>query len=66
MKKCPYCGSDYGYFIKYIVEQEFYYTFADEADGSNDGEEIIKYFANRKKMFCRECGKYIGMKVAVE
>jgi len=53
MKKCKYCGSDYGVYTKIRGFQD--YSF----DGEPEGYEIDQ-LTESKSVYCRKCHKRLG------
>ena len=53
MVKCPYCGSDEGYYVTETIRRELYFTFDNEPNFSS--EDSVVYAGKRKR--CMNCQK---------
>lgn len=53
MDKCPFCGSDEGYYMTETVRRDLYFTFDDEPNYSS--EDSLIYRGKRKR--CMNCEK---------
>lgn len=59
MKKCPYCGSNSGYYMYERVHRSLMFDFDDEPDGAS--EDITDYSGKRK--YCLDCHKILPKKL---
>ena len=57
--KCPYCGSEKGYYCKERVHRFLFFTFDDDADGAT--ENITEWESKRR--YCRNCEKILPRKM---
>ena len=55
MKKCPYCGSDAGYYMTETIRRDLYFTFDDEPNYSSD--DVAVYIGKRKR--CASCHRIL-------
>lgn len=59
MKKCPYCGSDEGYYMYERVHRSLFFDFYDEPIGAS--EDVADYSGTRK--YCLNCHKILPKKL---
>lgn len=57
--KCPYCGSEDGYYIVEKVHRTLLFTFDDEPDGASD--DYSDWESRRK--YCRYCNRILPRKM---
>lgn len=57
--KCPYCGSDAGYYMIERVHRSLMFDFFDEPDGAS--EDFEDYTGKRK--YCRDCHRILPKKM---
>lgn len=55
LKKCPFCGSEKGYYSLERIHRYLLFDFNDIPDGST--EDITEYCGKRK--YCRNCDKIL-------
>ena len=55
MTKCPYCGSDEGYYMTETIKRDLYFTFEDEPNYASDDSPV--YIGTRKR--CAKCRKVL-------
>nr|DAT27069.1 MAG TPA: ISL3 zinc-finger of transposase IS204/IS1001/IS1096/IS1165 [Bacteriophage sp.] len=60
--KCPFCGSEEGYYMKEIVHRFLYFTFDGEPNGAS---EDITDFAGKRR-FCANCQMILPKKMFKE
>lgn len=53
--KCPYCGSDSGYYMLERVHRSLMFDFSGEPDGSS--EDVTDYSGKRK--YCQGCDRIL-------
>lgn len=59
MKRCPYCGSDSGYYMYERVHRGLMFDFNDEPIGAT--EDVTEYAGKRK--YCVNCHKILSEKL---
>lgn len=57
--KCPYCGSQEGYYEFERVHRALYFAFDDEPDGAS--EDITDWCGKRK--YCTSCHRVLPRKM---
>lgn len=57
--KCPFCGSEEGYYMIERVHRGLFFTFDDEPCGS--GEDVADWVGKRK--YCLKCKKILPEKL---
>ena len=56
--KCPYCGSDDGYYTKEQVRGSIYYHFNfDGSEADNESMYNLLTYAGGKYAYCAHCNK---------
>lgn len=59
MKKCPFCGSEKGYYIYEKVHRALFFTYDDEPNGST--EDVEDYVGKRR--YCEDCRNILPRKM---
>ena len=59
LKKCPFCGSDSGYYMIETVHRGLYFNYDDAPLGSS--EDITVYSGKRRR--CVDCNKILPQKM---
>ena len=57
--KCPFCGSEKGYYMTERVHRDLFFTFDDEPCGST--EDVADWEGKRK--YCSNCDKILPPKL---
>ena len=57
--RCPYCGSETGYYVIENVHRGLLFTFDDEPDGAT--EDVEDRCGKRK--YCRDCHRILPRKM---
>ena len=59
LKKCPFCGSDSGYYMIETVRRALYFDYDDEPSGAS--EDTTVYSGKRRR--CMVCDKILPQKM---